>query len=153
MTSATTTPGPTPPQPAAKPSSDPLAEIRRVYELQKANRWRMARTTAHERIAKLRKLRDRIGETRQQLEQAIWDDFHKPPAETDVTEVSPTLDEVDFAMKNLHKWMKPIHVNTPVALFGTRSKVKLEQIEHLVHPPYTTKVKERVQAAIKYLLK
>lgn len=126
MTSAATTHVPSPAQPAARPSSDPLADIRRVYELQRANRWRMATTTADERIARLRRLRDRIGETREQLGQAIWDDFHKNPAETDVTELTPTLDEIDFAMKHLKKWMKPVHVKTPIALFGTRSRVKLE---------------------------
>jgi aldehyde dehydrogenase (NAD+) len=108
------------------PSGEPLAELRRVFEKQKANRWRVAKSGPEERIAKLRRLRDGIWETRQELEQALWDDFHKPPAETDVTEVSPTMAEIDHTIKHLRKWMKPIRVKTPFALFGTHSKVKLE---------------------------
>jgi len=123
-----TTQGPTG-QMTASPSSErtgPLTELRRVFDKQKASRWRVAKSTADERIAKLRRLRDGIWASRAQLEQAIWDDFHKNPTETDITEVSPTISEIDHTIKHLHKWMKPVRVKTPLPLFGTRSKIKLE---------------------------
>jgi aldehyde dehydrogenase (NAD+) len=106
--------------------SQAMGELRRVFDKQKANRWRMAKSIADERIARLERLRDGIWATRHELEQAIWDDFHKPPAETDVTELSPTISEINYTIKHLRKWMKPVRVATPLALFGTRSKVKLE---------------------------
>jgi aldehyde dehydrogenase (NAD+) len=109
--------------------SEARTELRRVFDVfekQKANRWRVAQSTADERIAKLQKLRDGIWGTRGELEKAIWDDFHKPAAEMDLTEIAPTIDEITFTIKHLRKWMEPVSVKTPLALFGTRSKVKME---------------------------
>jgi aldehyde dehydrogenase (NAD+) len=113
-------------QVATKPVEDKFAELRRVFEAQRANRWALARTTAKERCAKLRKLRDAIWAHREKLHQALFDDFHKNPSETDVTEIAPTIDEINYTLKHLKKWMKPKKVTTPVGLFGTRSKVKFE---------------------------
>ena len=113
-------------QAAATPWDGPIAQLRRVFQKQRENRWRVAQGTADERLAKLRRLRDGIWASREKLERAIHDDFHKSPAETDLTEIAPTISEINHTLKHLRKWMMPVRVGTPLGLLGSRSEVKLE---------------------------
>ncbi len=101
-------------------------ELRRIFEVQKANRWRVAEATAPERIAKLVRLRDAILEERSKLHAAIHEDFRKNPVESDVTEVFPVVAELNHAIRHLRRWMQPVRVRTPLALFGTASEVRYE---------------------------
>jgi len=105
---------------------DQSEEIRRVYELQRANRWNMARTTAEQRIARLRRIKDALWDRRAELHRALFDDFGKNPGEADLTEVLPVIAEIKHAIKHLARWMKPVPVGTPTLLFGTRSEVRRE---------------------------
>jgi aldehyde dehydrogenase (NAD+) len=97
-----------------------------TFERLRARRWDMARTSAKERIARLKKLRGTLVERREALYQAIHQDFRKPAAEVESSEMLITLGELDHAIKHLGKWMKPRKVGTPVLLTGTRSQVRYE---------------------------
>ncbi|QRK12122.1 aldehyde dehydrogenase family protein [Archangium violaceum] len=103
--------------------TNPLQE---TFERLRARRWDMAHTSAKERIARLRKLRDTIVQRREALYQALHADFRKPAAEVENSEVLMVLMEIDHAIKHLAKWMKPRKVGTPVLLAGTRSEVRYE---------------------------
>ncbi len=78
-------------QPLADPKSEQLngsqlrKEIDRVFELQKSHRFRIAQTSAAERIAKLRRLLNEIHRRREDIHQALHQDFGKPAAEVDLT--------------------------------------------------------------------
>lgn len=100
--------------------------MKAVFEAQRLNRWKIARTSAGERAAKLRELRDALLAKRAQLHKALYDDFRKNPAEADLTEVFPVVSEINHTIKHLSEWMRPVQVSTPLALFGTRSEVRLE---------------------------
>jgi aldehyde dehydrogenase (NAD+) len=113
------------PSTAGSPDSI-LSTARAVYDRQRANRWKVAQTTADERAAKLRRLYDGIWARREEIEQAIQADFGKNPAETDLTEIYPCLAEIKHAIANLYQWMEPVPVETPLALFGTRSEIRYE---------------------------
>lgn len=76
------------------------------FEAQGTKRWAVAGTTAKERIAKLKKLRKAIVARQQEFYDAVWADFHKPKTEAWLTEVFPALEEIDYAIKHLRKWMK-----------------------------------------------
>ena len=97
-----------------------------TFERLRARRWDMAHTGAKERIARLRKLRATLVERREALYQAIHQDFRKPAAEVESSEMLIALVELDHAIKHLGKWMKPRKVSTPVLLTGTRSEVRYE---------------------------
>lgn len=97
-----------------------------TFERLRARRWDLARTGARERIARLKKLRATLVERREALYQAIHQDFRKPAAEVESSEMLIALVELDHAIKNLGKWMKPRKVGTPVLLTGTRSEVRYE---------------------------
>ncbi|QAT82152.1 aldehyde dehydrogenase [Corallococcus coralloides] len=100
--------------------------IRAVFESQRANRWNLSRSTPAERIARLRKLREAIIARREQLAEAIHQDFRKPAMEVELTEIHPTLEELNHTVKHLKSWMKPKRVATPLTLKGASSHVRFE---------------------------
>ncbi|WNG13973.1 aldehyde dehydrogenase family protein [Cystobacter fuscus] len=97
-----------------------------TFERLRARRWEQARTSAKERVARLRKLREAIVTRREELYQALYADFRKPAAEVESTEVLVVLMELDHALKHVAQWMKPRRVPTPLLLAGTRSQVRYE---------------------------
>lgn len=107
----------------ADPTPNAIPE---VFARQKANRWKVARTTAKQRVEKLRRLRDQIRGHRKEICDAIYADFRKPPVESEITEVLITLAELNDAIKHTADWMKPRKVKTPITLFGTSGHVRYE---------------------------
>lgn len=100
--------------------------IEQLFRKQRANQAAVKRTTAEERIAKLKRLRAAIVEREAAIRAAIFKDFRKSPAEVDLTEIYASLVEIKDAIHSLARWMKPQHVATPASLFGTRSWVHHE---------------------------
>jgi len=103
-----------------------MEEIKKVYEGQRSNRWRVAQTSAEERIVKLKKLRQAIFDHVTELQKSIYDDFRKNSAEVDLTETHLVISEINDAIKHLPRWMKPHKVRTPMVLFGTSSEIRYE---------------------------
>lgn len=101
-------------------------DIRRIFEAQRANRQAIAQTTARERIAKLRRLRQTLMQYRQEIRDALYQDFQKPPLEVDLTELYIITSEIKYAIRNLRRWMKPQNVGTPLALLGSRSYIQYQ---------------------------
>ena len=60
------------------------------------------------------------------IQQALYQDFQKPPEETDLTELWPSLTEIRHTARHLKKWAAPRAVGTPLALLGTKSWVQVE---------------------------
>ena len=83
-----------------------VEELKSLFEAQGKKRWMVAKTTAKERIAKLKKLRKAIVARQQEFYDAVWADFHKPKTEAWLCEVFPTLEEIDHAVKHLPDWME-----------------------------------------------
>jgi aldehyde dehydrogenase (NAD+) len=103
-----------------------MSQVRKIYDSQVANRWRIAQTTAEQRVAKLKMLRQAIYGRSAELQKAIYSDFQKNPAEVDLTETHVVLAELNTAIEHLSKWMRPQRVRTPLVLFGTRSEILYE---------------------------
>ena len=103
-----------------------MSLVRTIYDSQVANRWRIAQTTAEQRVAKLKMLRQAIYSQSAELQTAIYRDFQKNPAEVDLTETHVVLAELNAAIKHLGGWMRPQRVRTPLVLFGTRSEILCE---------------------------
>jgi aldehyde dehydrogenase (NAD+) len=100
--------------------------IHTLFRGLQANRAAVKRTRAHERIAKLEKLREAITSREAKIREALAKDFRKAAIEVDLTEVFPVLVEIKDAIKHLHRWMRPSRVETPMSLFGTHSEVVYE---------------------------
>ncbi len=110
----------------ASNKNTPLQEIKRIFEIQKANQFNIADTTAKERIAKLRKLEQALFKYQQEIRNAMYADFRKPTIEVDMVEIYFVLSEIRHAIKNIHRWMAPQRVPTPITLFGARSYIQYE---------------------------
>jgi aldehyde dehydrogenase (NAD+) len=100
--------------------------IDRVYEAQQRNRATVGATTAAQRIEKLRRLERALHQRRDEIRTAMWEDYRKPPAEVDLSEIYPVVAEARHAIRHLKSWMKPRRVSTPLALFGSRSSIVYE---------------------------
>lgn len=100
-----------------------VEELNRLFEAQGKKRWQVAKTTAKERIAKLKALRKAIIARQQEFYDAVWEDFHKPKTEAWITEVYPAISEIDYAIKHLRKWMfdKPGEMSLLFATSGSAS--------------------------------
>lgn len=102
------------------------SEVQRIFELQKANQWAVARTGVKERRAKLGRLKKCILKYKEEIRLANKMDQSKPFIETDTTEIYQITSEINHARRELSEWMKKHHVGTPLSLFGASSHFQYE---------------------------
>lgn len=102
------------------------AQIRRVFESQLATALAWRESTAAERIARLKKLRDGMMARREDFYAAFQKDYRKPSAEVEATEFMPVLDEIRHAIGSLKKWMKPTKVWPTIASAMTSSWIEYQ---------------------------
>lgn len=103
-----------------------LGEIERIFRSQKKHCAAVAATTAAQRVEKIDRLRAALMARRDEIRAAMWEDYRKPPAEVDLSEIYPVVGEAKHAMRRLRSWMKPRRVATRLALFGSRSTIVYE---------------------------
>ncbi len=103
-----------------------IAELKDIYTCQQACFRQVGKTKASERIDKLKKFQKVIFQFRKELQEAMYKDYHKPPAEVDLTEIYPVVSEIRFAIKHLKNWMKPNRVESPITMIGSSSWVRYE---------------------------
>jgi aldehyde dehydrogenase (NAD+) len=98
-----------------------------LFKAQKENQYHIGNSTYKERIKKLKALKYALEETyKQDLRDALYADFKKPQLETDLTEIYPVVDEINFVKTHLKSWLKKQKVDTPIALLGSSSYIKNE---------------------------
>lgn len=83
-------------------------------------------TSAKERVSKLKQLEAYILSHRDELKKALHDDFKKPGAEVDMSEIYASLMELRHTIRHLKKWMAPKKVGAPLAIAATRSHIRYE---------------------------
>ncbi len=97
-----------------------------LFQNQFHNRWKVSESSVGDRTKKLKSLKEVIVRRREEIKKAIYEDFRKPYPESELTEIHTALDEINFALKHLSSWMKPKKVRTPIALFGSSSRIYYE---------------------------
>ena len=102
------------------------AEIARIFKLQEAHQYAVAKSTARERKEKLKRLHKAILSRKQDIRDALYADYRKHPSEVDLTEIFPVTSEIKHAVRHVSKWMRPHRVKTPLALLGSRSHIHYE---------------------------
>lgn len=80
------------------------------------------------RLRQLRKLKAAISKNQKGIENALWEDLHKSPEESYLTEISIVTGEIDNHIKHLKKWAKPKRVSTPLHLLPSSSKIIYEPL-------------------------
>jgi aldehyde dehydrogenase (NAD+) len=111
------------------PTAAPETDAERIRELFAAQRGRapaLAATSAKQRIAQIKRLRDRVLAEREAIHQACRADFTKAAAEVDVTEILPVVAEANHAIRHLARWMKPQRKRPSLLMLGTRAEVRAE---------------------------
>ena len=98
--------------------------LREVFDSQAATALRLRSSTAKERIAKIRKLRDAVIAHTEDWYRAAYLDFKKPQGEVDLAEILPVCVEANNAIRHLKQWMKPTRVWPTVLTLGMRSHVQ-----------------------------
>ncbi len=102
------------------------ARIRDVFARQRETALRLRSSTASERIAKIKRLRDAVLARTETWYEAAFADFKKPCGEVDLAEILPVVAEANDAMRNVESWMKPTGVWPTMLLAGTSSYIKYE---------------------------
>ena len=105
--------------------SDPVV-IRQVFDRQLATALQWRESTAAERIARLKKLRDAMMARREDFYAAFQKDYSKPAPEVEGTEFMPVLDEIRHAIGSLKKWMRPTKVWPTMATAMTSSWIEYQ---------------------------
>ncbi|HCE90966.1 MAG TPA: aldehyde dehydrogenase [Acidovorax sp.] len=105
--------------------TDPQA-LQRLFETHASTALALRRSTARQRTAKLRRLRDGLLQRREALYEAFAADLRKPPLEVDLTELLPVVDEARHAIAHLAGWMKPRRVRPTLTTLGTRARVLVQ---------------------------
>ena len=108
------------------PSLVAETKIEELFDRQRTNAPNVARSTARERKAKLVALERLLIARRPEIRKAMWEDFQKPDAEVDLSEVFTVAKEARHAARHVRRWMKPQRVPTPLALFGAHSEIRHE---------------------------
>jgi aldehyde dehydrogenase (NAD+) len=108
---------------ATVPASEP---IRRVFESQHATALRWRQSTAEERIARIRKLRDAVQAAADDIRRAAAADFRKPEVEVDLTELFTVISEANMAMRKLRRWMKPTRAGFTPLMAGTQGRIEYQ---------------------------
>lgn len=78
------------------------------------------------RLKQLRKLKGAILQNQKKIEDALWEDLHKSPEESYLTEISLVIGEIDKHIKHVKKWAKEKKVSTPLFLLPSSSKIIYE---------------------------
>lgn len=103
-----------------------LADIQAVFSNLKRASIQFRTEPVSNREARLLKLRAWIKANRSAIQRAVYDDFRKPSAEVDTTEIFPALDEIKVALDNLRQWTAPKKVDAPFTMIGTRASIVYE---------------------------
>lgn len=107
-------------------ANTPSSEIMRLYNLHQQNKQNIKNTTAKDRRKKLKALKEVVLQKREAIQQALYNDFRKAPAETELTEIATVIVEIKHTLANFEEWMQPQSVDTPLSFFGTSSKLVYE---------------------------
>lgn len=102
------------------------AEIHRIFALQSQQQWEVARSTASQRITRLKLLHDTILRYRSEINEALWADLRKGPTEVILSELGVVLQEIRHTTHRLRSWMTPKKVGTSLTLFRSHSEILYE---------------------------
>ncbi len=101
-------------------------EIDHIFALQQNYRKKNFNPTLAERRQRLQKIERWIVAHQLQIRQALYQDFHKPAEETDLTEIFIALSEVRHALRHLKSWMKPQKVKRTLAVATAKAWIRYQ---------------------------
>lgn len=100
-----------------------MASVDECFHAQGPVALKLRESTARDRIEKLERLRSALLQRRHALHCAFAEDFRKPVAEVELTELLPVVDEIRHTVKHLPKWMRPLRVAPTLTTLGTSARI------------------------------
>ncbi|WP_231427964.1 aldehyde dehydrogenase family protein [Pedobacter sp. Leaf250] len=101
-------------------------KIKSVFDLQQQYKFALRKTDAKIRIEKLKKLKQALENSEEEIFDALEKDLRKSRFETAVTELFFTYAEIDHAIKKLASWMKPKSVGKIMSNLFAVNKIYYE---------------------------
>ena len=101
-------------------------QIDDVFARQQRYALELRKSDYKQRLAVLDRFEQAFRESEEKIYQSAADDFSKPQAEVDMSEIMAVLAELKHVRKNLKKWMKPVSVMPTASMIGTSSKIVKE---------------------------
>lgn len=104
-------------------------DVERIASLlhqQRMHKPAMLRLSAKDKIERIKRIKKAMFDYREEIQDAMYKDFKKPPVEVDMTEIYVIINEANDAISNIKKWMRPQRVPTPINMLGTSGKIKYE---------------------------
>ena len=86
--------------------------------------WRQS--SAAERLARIRRLRDAMMARREEFYAAFAQDYRKSPAEVEASELLPVMEEMRHVLGQLKRWMKPSKMWPTTTMLGTSAWVQYQ---------------------------
>jgi aldehyde dehydrogenase (NAD+) len=108
------------------PPDTDVGSIEESFAAQGPRALALRTSTAAERVAKLKRLQAALLKRRHALYAAFAQDFRKPAAEVELTELLPVVDEIRAAVRHVHRWMRPQRVRPTLATLGTSASVSYQ---------------------------
>lgn len=97
-----------------------------VFEVQQRHKYTLRNTNAAHRVQKLKTLKAVIEKNEHNIYEALQLDLRKNQFEAAVTEVIFIYGEIDFAIKNLSKWMKPVRAGKSMVSLMAKNRIYYE---------------------------
>ncbi len=97
--------------------------INEIFQAQKATCISWRQESLKPRRSRLKRVKRWVEDHRQEIREAIYLDFKKPPEEVDLSEIYVVLSEIKHALAYLDKWAAPRKVEAPLALMGSNSQI------------------------------
>jgi len=115
-----------PQQARLEPGEADAQAIQSTFEAQQATAIRWRDSTAAERLARIKRLRDAMMAQREAFYAAFAQDYRKSPAEVEASEFLPVMDEIRHALGRLKRWMKPQRRWPTSTMLGTYASVQCQ---------------------------
>jgi aldehyde dehydrogenase (NAD+) len=109
-----------------KSTNDSSTRIQEVFNAQKENLQVLRSSTARQRKKKLKALKKIVFDYRTKIQDALYADFQKPPLESDISEVYPTIAEIKHTLAHFEDWMMREDVDVPITLLGSSAYIQYE---------------------------
>ncbi len=100
--------------------------LQEMLERQRCRAPALGCAPVQERIERLRRLRQAVEARRGAIITAIHADLRRPPFESETSECQHVLQEIDFAIRHLPRWVRPRRVGGPLLFTRTASSLFAE---------------------------
>lgn len=103
---------------AALTPDEYTAQLQRVFQAQKQHQHLIRQTTAEQRIAKLKKLKQVILKHKDEIAESGYLDFQRPHVMNYIYEVGIMVTQIDYNISHLAQWMR----NEPIELVSAEAE-------------------------------